>query len=600
MNYHEIDLTITDLDNLNLNTLLSEKQTYTIREIEKIIIAEKDKNPNASLILQCLCGMLLQPSMIRQPYCARMSYENTRTAEPQDFTKETLKTLSEYCQKINNYFLQGRIADVIWVTKSGNIDFAILCIKSYFEGIKLLSKENIKDLEVLAVFERILRLSFSLKSHPKIEEQIIEIVGWATNELNEKKDKPHYTLKISLLLIELSIKTINISDLKLLLSSMIELYKNDSNIILKIYDQLLTLSYFENDKTAQKEIFQKISDTYVISAQYDISKFSASDKIKKAIEYLAKISSNTRPQRLALYELMRDYQREGLEELGFVSTNEVNLSESAKIAEKRVQGTDIFDTLIRFSLAITTPSDIENIIKQSRERCITSITGIFDSAHFDHDGLKVASVSAGDSIKENSEEKVWEATIQQIKIEHQLKVKGSILPALETINYNYNLTEDLLYGYIKNNPFVPSGHEMYFIKGIIAGFRGDFLTANHLLIPQLENSLRYLLECSGEEPTILHNDGDQERESFKNLLENVILQERMSKNILDNFKILLLDKIYGDQRNQLSHGYVPSSYFFQPSSIFLWWLIFHILMLPFYPKWKEIYLENYSMDNGSL
>ncbi|WP_413171360.1 hypothetical protein [Anabaena azotica] len=50
---------------------------------------------------------------------------------------------------------------------------------------------------------------------------------------------------------------------------------------------------------------------------------------------------------------------------------------------------------------------------------------------------------------------------------------------------------------VVNNPFVPLGREKLFIKGLYAGLIGDFVTSTHILIPQIENSVRYLLSNRG-------------------------------------------------------------------------------------------------------
>src|SRR5437868_2181144 len=64
---------------------------------------------------------------------------------------------------------------------------------------------------------------------------------------------------------------------------------------------------------------------------------------------------------------------------------------------------------------------------------------------------------------------------------------GYVEPAKVQINIEHNVRiRDLLF-LVVNNPFVPSGREMIYARGLLAGLTGDMLVAAHLLVPQLEN-----------------------------------------------------------------------------------------------------------------
>ncbi|MGC7915868.1 DUF4209 domain-containing protein [Vibrio anguillarum] len=108
-------------------------------------------------------------------------------------------------------------------------------------------------------------------------------------------------------------------------------------------------------------------------------------------------------------------------------------------------------------------------------------------------------------------------------------------------------------------------------------------------MPQIENSLRYLARQKGEEPSTLHGDGSQERNGIKTLLGHQAIIDTLGSDLTSNLQVLLLDKVYGDLRNQLSHGYVPASTYRGTTPKFLWWLVLHIVMIPYARQWKEYY-----------
>ena len=69
-----------------------------------------------------------------------------------------------------------------------------------------------------------------------------------------------------------------------------------------------------------------------------------------------------------------------------------------------------------------------------------------------------------------------------------------------------------------NNPLVPLGREWIIARGLYAGVSGDFLTAVHFLIPQLEASLRYLLSQSQVITSGFDDEGIQDEYNINRLL----------------------------------------------------------------------------------
>ncbi|MFU1215493.1 DUF4209 domain-containing protein [Escherichia coli] len=79
------------------------------------------------------------------------------------------------------------------------------------------------------------------------------------------------------------------------------------------------------------------------------------------------------------------------------------------------------------------------------------------------------------------------------------------------------------------------------------------------------------------------------RLSYQFSSDGYIRRSVYAYDIIGNLQALLVDKIYGDLRNQLAHGYVPAGYYNQPPCIFAWWLVLHILMNPTARYWQATY-----------
>ena len=54
---------------------------------------------------------------------------------------------------------------------------------------------------------------------------------------------------------------------------------------------------------------------------------------------------------------------------------------------------------------------------------------------------------------------------------------------------------------------IPEGRKESYTKGLMFGFSGDFLTALSILIPQIENAVRYLAVECGEPVYNMNEEG---------------------------------------------------------------------------------------------
>jgi hypothetical protein len=114
---------------------------------------------------------------------------------------------------------------------------------------------------------------------------------------------------------------------------------------------------------------------------------------------------------------------------------------------------------------------------------------------------------------------------------------------------------------VTNNPFIPSGREEVYFRGLKAGFESDWLICTHLLIPQLEHSIRTLIERAGKSVTSFDRrlPGIQREDDLGTLLYDEggdVLSNLFSQDILFELRVLLIDshKQGFNLRHALMHG----------------------------------------------
>ena len=130
---------------------------------------------------------------------------------------------------------------------------------------------------------------------------------------------------------------------------------------------------------------------------------------------------------------------------------------------------------------------------------------------------------------------------------------------------------------VLNNPFVPPGREKLFIKGLYAGLIGDFITSTHILIPQIENSVRYLLSNRGAITSGIDNknNGIQKEDNLNTTLfpsKYPQITSIFDEDTLFDLQGLLIEKSGSNLRNDMAHGLINDNDFFSPIFSYLWWV----------------------------
>lgn len=165
-------------------------------------------------------------------------------------------------------------------------------------------------------------------------------------------------------------------------------------------------------------------------------------------------------------------------------------------------------------------------------------------------------------------------------IHWQMPVAWRIEPARQAIMEEHSVhRKDLLF-LVLDNPLIPEGPEGIYLRGIQAGFHGDWLAAIHLLIPQLEASIRHVLQKVGVVTSGLR-DGVQAEKDLKQLMAMPEFEQIFGSDIAFDMRGILIDHFGHNLRNRLAHGLLPEGGFYQPASEYLWWLTIHLCWLGF-------------------
>jgi len=158
-----------------------------------------------------------------------------------------------------------------------------------------------------------------------------------------------------------------------------------------------------------------------------------------------------------------------------------------------------------------------------------------------------------------------------------------IVPACDQICSEHTVTlEDLSFVFHENS-FIPKGRELLYAQGLIAGLKGDPVIAAHLLIPQVENSLRHILKQNGSIAS--KRETIQDDLLLHEVLSSPDLMSILKKDIIFTLKGLLVERMGSNLRNEICHGLLDYERFFTSELPYFWWLTLRLCLVPTYRQW---------------
>lgn len=104
---------------------------------------------------------------------------------------------------------------------------------------------------------------------------------------------------------------------------------------------------------------------------------------------------------------------------------------------------------------------------------------------------------------------------------------------------------------------IPPDRISIYREGIEAFEQEDYIKCIHVLIPQVENSLRKLLELLGISVTKTEEDGSFELKNMNDVLRHECVQETLDEKLWYFLKTLYIDKRGMNLRNLVAHGIAP-------------------------------------------
>ena len=314
----------------------------------------------------------------------------------------------------------------------------------------------------------------------------------------------------------------------------------------------------------------------------------AASPLMNAIEELRRLP-NTGKRRQLLEIPLRDAQASIPDEMDVIS-KEADLTDLVQEAREGVGGLSLAHALKVFARLGLSPGPA-GLREDARRRAEKHpLWHSFSMSMVDDEGKVVAKSPALIADGEEDDLAIRHSIAFKEDLRRQIAALGQIDPARRQIHAEHPLEQRDFAPLAAMSPFVPEDRVDLFSLAFARFFNGDSITALHILVPQLENSLRYILKQAGEAPSSIRSDMIQENRNLSVLLS----KDRQSlEAVLGPAIVYEIENLFDFQggpaiRHRLAHGLLSGQACCGADAIYACWFIFRLCCLPLFEHWNKL------------
>lgn len=596
----EIQVSTSDFKELVKSTPLLSDNTLLFDKLCNSLFqeAKQSQNEKQSYILWLLADI----SEISFCKDGRKTFEASfsifgqgRSMIPSDLSTENLNFLKSIYEYVPNKMLKARIADLLWDLKIQPRDtkYAEFVINTYLD---LPFSEHDSFYKNQLFIKRALQLAGNMKKNDVImnfENKIYKVFT------ESQYDGYAYLLHLADFMIENSLCSKQAKDI----SEKLELFgekleidnsynlagsyyssaafwinKIDENKAIEIQMKNAKASIHHAESVATDDK-QGISETAFYEEALKIIRALPKDKRRKFI-------SETEEKNIA--DKIRNAGQKCLTNMGKFSLP-IDLTECITQIESHIRGKSKEEAL-EF-LALTSSNITYEGIKESSIKILkdSPLFSLVSKQFYGSDGRIVARTKGYDSKKPLTpeDENVWQWMIFEYQNYIQIHVVGIILPELQIFNNEHNMSYKELNEIVSKSNIFPNDRKGIITKGLLAGFEYDFITALHLLCPQIENMVRYQLRLANIKTSCFDKEGIETENGLSTLVKDPEFDKIFGKDLGFEIKALMCDSFGPNLRNNVAHGLLDINQMQSHHSVYLWWFCLRLVYIEFWNSFRK-------------
>lgn len=525
--------------------------------------------------------MMLHAGQPTEPFGPMFAIGEQRGAIPADFPKEELRGLQPWAMSLSDPELRARFLDVLWI-QARSFPAAQGAVEAYIASALRLEdpKEWTSCLERL---ERALRLSVGLgKGGVDLRLRVLGEIQ-AMLERYRGTDPLYLSLRLTQLLLEFKH-----GDAR----QFAEFAKAAAVAAVKAQDFWRAQEYYQlaaechrsvgdaDDEAAalRSSAESLVKEAELAQKQPGRGAMVAASILSDAVEAMRQAPGG-RERATELHERLVVLQQESVTELKSVSTS-IDTTDLLQRALTTVREKPINDAVYALCKMASSPS-IVKLKQQVYEQARVAVLGSLITCEVVNSRGRVVALAPGleNGVDDLKHEGLRWRMFRQARLLRGLTMKAMLNPARAEILDAHGVDRIQLISLIKYSPWIPPNHTESVLRALVAGFHGDMLVAGHLVPPQLEAMVRYVVESRGGTTTMLEPGGVQPERPLSVLLETPEALQAFGADGVFELQDLLIDPLGTNLRNEVAHGLLDDSGLFGADVLYAWWLLLRYCVL---------------------
>jgi hypothetical protein len=524
------------------------------------------------------------------PWAPMIMWENgARSAMPDDFRGAQNEILADLASGVKSAPLRARIADIVWWNDRKRQDAALLAIEAYLDCVEPVLNGNArhrfqKDEDAVSI------------RTPDILNRALHIAARTT----KGRAIPARAKQLLLQAIDLA-ETANAHVVFIRTMTLASHY--DALAPADVARRTEAVAGIEGvgNVHVRGPLFQLAAQAWREAGDNDAAErcriadaellVSEADRVPAAVakaHFLAQAIHRYRSlrsqkdRRKELEARLVKAQGDIRDEMGVISMP-LDINELTTSAREEFTGITLSTAIRKLAMIAVSRPMVELRAEADRSAQTAPLSTMFSTIHTDsRDGKTVATAPGADIGGAAQSDEWYEHMIcRGESMRRQVVMQGQFEPARQIIVDEAPIAERHFMALTSASPFVPPGYEYVFALGFARLFQGDPVSAAHLLIPQMENSLRYLLVHHGGAATMIQSDMIQEDRSLSVMLEKdrATLEAVFGEAAIGELHRLFNSRLGPALRHVWAHGKLSTGHAFAPDVVYACWFVFHFTCL---------------------
>ncbi|TNC79476.1 MAG: DUF4209 domain-containing protein [Oleiphilus sp.] len=541
-------------------------------------------------LLADACSMMLSPLSLNEPFKPVAVFHDRRSVIPDDLFEADIEFFATIVVEIDDIRLKARLADLVWLKKKPrDVSFALIAIDAY-RAIPLDTETWIRDGR--ECWARAISLARMLKAGAG--DRVAQMEASIITAFNDAEASDGYLgLWLADLLKSNGLGRDHRTVVAHKLEGLAKAFDDEGDLHRSREYFSAAAEWFRliPDESKAAEMIKSVAEGWVKEAIARTATSSPSHMVaasfyENAIQTYRTIPRSERAvyqvdERIAeLRSHLSDAGEKSLGEMGVIQSPNVDISKLVDNARESVSGKSAIDALKAFA-NLHQGARIDEMRDSALERMRQfPLQSLSSATLMSHDGRVIAKRPAmgfGGEPSSDDDVAIRADMIRDYGILVSIIVQGDIWPALEVLLLDHRLCAEDFIGLARQSPIVPKDRIELFGRALFAGYDRDFVTALHLLIPQIEHMVRVHLKQAGAKTANLDKDGIENENGFSTLMDLPEADAVFGKDLAFELRTLFCDSFGPNLRNELAHGLLDADACYSPFAIYAWWLGFRLV-----------------------